>query len=116
MAQYLLLLHAEMSEWVKMPPEERQKWFAKYMAWGAKAREGGYFVASNKLVDDYGKVIRGSKAVTTDGPYSETKEVLGGYYMIEAANYDEAVRRCKDHPHLEHGGTIEVRQIEKLPG
>ena len=53
--------------------------------------------------------------MVTDGPYSETKEVLGGYYLIEAANYDEAVRRCKDHPHLEHGGTIEVRQIEKMP-
>ena len=50
------------------------------------------------------------KPKSTDGPYSETKEVLGGYYMIEAANYDEAVQRTLDHPHLEYGGTIEVRQ------
>src|SRR4029077_16336391 len=60
-----------------------------------------------------GRVMRTEHGKTrvTDGPYSETKEVLGGYYTIEAANYDEAVQRTLDHPHLEHGGTIEVRQV-----
>ena len=115
MSQFLLLLHSEPAPWLKMPPEERQKWFVKYMAWGQKAREGGYLLGSNKLVDDGGKILRNGKKVATDGPYSETKEVLGGYYLIEAANYDEAVKRTLDHPHLEHGGTIEVRQVEQLP-
>lgn len=114
MAQFLLLLHSDPTQWLAMPSDERQKWFGKYMAWGNQARQAGFLVGSNKLVDDSGKVIRGEKAAT-DGPYSETKEVLGGYYLIEAANYDEAVRRCKGHPHLEHGGTIVVRQIEKIP-
>lgn len=114
MAQFLLLLHADPTAWLKMPADDKQKWFGKYIAWGNQVRQAGFLVGSNKLVDDAGKVIRGQKAVT-DGPYSETKEVLGGYYLIEAANYDEAVRCCKDHPHLEHGGTIEVRQIEKMP-
>jgi hypothetical protein len=115
MAQFLLLLHSDPAPWIKMPNEERQKWFAKYMAWGNQARQDGYVLGSNKLVDDPGKIIRGPKPITTDGPYSETKEILGGYYLIQAANYDEAVRRCKNHPHLEHGGTIEVRQIEQMP-
>ena len=114
MTQFLLLLYSDPTEWLKMPTEEKQKWFGKYMAWGTQARQAGSLVGSNKLVDEAGKVLRGQKAVT-DGPYSETKEVLGGYYLIEAANYDDAVRRCKDHPHLEHGGTIEVRQIEVMP-
>ena len=115
MAQFLLLLHSDPTGWINMPPADRQKWMGKYMAWGEKAQRGGFLLGSNKLVDDGGKIVRGQKALVTDGPYSETKEVLGGYYMIEAKNYDEAVRRCKDHPHLEHGGTIEVRQIEVLP-
>ena len=115
MAQFLLLLHADPTEWSKMPDSERQKWFGKYMAWGAQARESGILLGSNKLVDDAVKIMRGPKAVVTDGPYSETREVLGGYYMIEATNYDEAVRLTKNHPHLEHGGTIEVRQVENLP-
>ncbi len=114
MAQFLLLLHNDPAPWLKMAAEERQKWFAKYMAWGNRARQGGFLVGSNKLVDDAGRVLRGHDPVT-DGPYSETKEVLGGYYLIEAAGYEEAVRRSQDHPHLEHGGTIEVRQIEKMP-
>ena len=114
MAQFLLLLYSDPAPWVSMSDAEKQKWFGKYMAWGNEARQAGVLVGSNKLVDDAGKVMRGQSSVT-DGPYSETKEVLGGYYMIQAPNYDEAVRRARNHPHLEHGGTIEVRQIEKLP-
>jgi hypothetical protein len=51
------------------------------------------------------------KPRATDGPYSETKEILGGYYTIEAADYNEAVQLSLAHPHLEYGGTIEVRQV-----
>ncbi len=50
----------------------------------------------------------------TDGPYSETKEVLGGYYTIEAASYEQALDRARDCPHLEYGGTIEVRQVDEM--
>ncbi len=114
MPQFLLLLHADPTGWLEMPQEARQAAFAKYAAWSSQAREKGYLVASNKLTDDAGKVIRGPKALTTDGPYSETKEVLGGYYVIEAPDYEEAVRRCLGHPQLEFG-TIELRQIEVLP-
>jgi len=48
------------------------------------------------------------------GLYSETKEVLGGYYIIEAASYDQAIERSRDCPHLEYGGTIEVRQVDMI--
>ncbi len=115
MAQFLLLLHADPTDWLKMPPDEKQKWFGKYMSWGSQARQAGYLVGSNKLADDAGKVIRGGKALVTDGPYSETKEVLGGYYLIEAANYDEAVETSKGCPHLKYNGWIEVREIEPVP-
>ena len=47
-----------------------------------------------------------------NGPYAEAKEVIGGYFMIEAANYDQAVQLARDCPNLELGGTIEVREIE----
>jgi hypothetical protein len=58
-------------------------------------------------------VIRahGGKPRATDGPYSETKEVLGGFYTIEASSYDEAVKQALTHPHLEYGGTVEIRQL-----
>ena len=58
--------------------------------------------------------VEGRETLITDGPFANTKEVFGGFYLIEAANYDEAVQRSMDHPHLEHGGTIEVRQLHLM--
>ena len=109
MPQYMLLLHADPSGWPKLSPEEMQKAIEKYMAWTKKP----FMVDSKRLAEDAGRVIRapGGRPRATDGPYSETKEVLGGFYLIEAASYDEAVQRALDHPHLEYGGTIEVRQL-----
>jgi hypothetical protein len=48
----------------------------------------------------------------TDGPYSESKEILGGFYIIEATDYAQALERSQDCPHLGYGGTIEVRQVD----
>jgi hypothetical protein len=107
MAQFMLLLYDDPSGWGKLSPEEMQKAIEKYMAWRKKA------VDSNRLAADAGKVIRSQsgKPRVTDGPYSETKEILGGYYTIEAANYDEAVQKALTHPHVEYGNTVEIRQV-----
>ena len=108
MHQYMLLLYDDPSGWQKLSAEQMQKALEKYMAWGQKA----FVKRGVRLAEDPGRVIRSDKGKprATDGPYSETKEILGGYYLIEAADYDEAVERSLDHPHLEYGGTIEVRQ------
>jgi len=109
MPKYMLLLYDDPTGWAKLSPEEMQKALEKYMAWTKKP----FNVDSKRLAEDAGKVIRsqGGRPRATDGPYSETKEVLGGFYLIDAASYDEAVKRTLDHPHLEYGGTIEVRQL-----
>lgn len=109
MPQYMLLLYDDPSGWQRLSPEEMQKATEKFMAWMHKPfTKGGM-----RLAPDPGRVIRSQKGQprATDGPYSETKEVLGGYYLIEAADYNEAVERSLDHPTLEYGGTIEVRQL-----
>ncbi|MBI4476939.1 MAG: hypothetical protein HY654_07180 [Acidobacteria bacterium] len=109
MPQYMLLLYDDPSQWQKISPEEMQKAIEKYTAWTKKP----FTRDSKRLADDPGRVIRsqGGRPRATDGPYSETKEVLGGYYTIEAGSYDEAVKLALEHPHLEYGGTIEVRQL-----
>ena len=116
MPKYMLLLYGDPTKWINISPEEMQKAIEKYVAWGERMRKKGILVSSHKLVDDAGKVIRGDggKPRVMDGPYSETKEVLGGYYLIEAANYEAAVRECDDSPQLGHGGTIEVRQVDMM--
>jgi len=108
MPHYMLLLYDNPTDWSKKSPEEMQQALEKYMAWTKKP----FNVDAKRLGPDAGKVVRaqGGKPRAADGPYSESKEVLGGYYTIEAANYDEAVERSLDHPHLEYGGVIVIRQ------
>lgn len=105
MPQFMLLLYDNPTDWQKVSPEEMQKALEKYYAWTRKP----FVVDSKRLAGDAGKVVRGAGRAT-DGPYSEAKEVLGGYYTIEAASYDEAVARAQDHPHLEYGGVLVIRQ------
>lgn len=109
MAQYMLLLYNDPSGWSKLSPEEMQKATEKYMAWTNKP----FTRDSKRLTQDTGRVIRSTngKPHATDGPYSETKEVLAGYYTIEAPNYEEAVKLALAHPHVEYGGAVEVRQV-----
>ena len=109
MSQYMLLLYNDPSSWETRSPEEMQKAIEKYMAWTKMP----FTVRSARLGKDAGRVLRsnGGQPRVSDGPYSETKEVLAGYYLIEAGNYDEAVERARNHPHLEYGGTIEVREL-----
>lgn len=107
MAQFMLLLYSDPSGWQKLSPEEMQKATEKYLAWMKKS------VDSKRLANDPGKVIRmnSGKPRVTDGPYSEAKEALAGYYTIDAPNYEEAVKLALTHPHVEYGNPVEVRQV-----
>jgi hypothetical protein len=115
MQNYLLLLRGN-NDWRAMSPEEIQAATGKYRAWGQKLRDSGRYVGSNKLEDDNGRIMvanGGGKPRVTDGPYAETKDVVGGYYMIQAESYEEAVEIARECPHLQFG-LIEVRRIEVM--
>ena len=109
MPQYLQLLYDNSAALRSLSPEEMQKAFEKYMAWSQKPFTKG----GKRLAEDNGKILRpqAGKTRVTDGPYSEAKEVLGGFYIIEADNYDQAVELTATHPHLEYDGAIEVRHV-----
>jgi hypothetical protein len=85
----------------------------KYMAWGQRLRASGHLVMGEKLVNGTGRVARGIAPVVTDGPYAESRELVGGVYVLQAADYAEAVHIMSDSPHLAFG-SIEVREIENL--
>ena len=115
MPSFMLLLYGDPESWVNFGPEDMQRAIEKYMSWGAKLRSSRVYLGSHKLADDAGKVMRGRGQVrVTDGPYSETKEVLGGYYLIKAADYNQAVEISRGCPSLEYGGTVEVRQVDPM--
>ncbi len=114
MQNYLLLLRGDHSAWLAMNPDEIQASVAKYRSWGQKMSESGRLVGGNKLEDESGRVMvaNGSgKARVTDGPYAETKDVIAGYYMVQAESFEDAVEIAQSCPHLQFG-TIEVRRIE----
>src|SRR6476469_9576029 len=114
MAQYMLLLYSQPADWAKVSPEDFQKALEKYLAWGNKMRAAGKLVGSNKLTDGTGRILRAGDTRVTDGCFTEGKEVIGGYYIIEAGNYDEAVALCRDHPQLDYRGILEIREVDTM--
>ena len=116
MSQFLLLLHESTTDFAGISPEEMQAIIEEYRKWTESLMSGNRIVHSNKLMDEPGKVLRpdGENIIVTDGPYSETKELIGGYYVIEAENYKEAIEIAKTSPHLRFGGRVEVREIHQL--
>lgn len=114
MPNYILLLHEQPADFSQMPMDEIQAVIAEYVAWSKKLEADGKYAGGQKLKDEGGKRLSGYNGDfrVTDGPYAEAKEVIGGFFTITAADYDEAVAVSKDCPHLKYGGRIELREIE----
>ncbi len=116
MAQFMLVLHENPNEFAGLDRKELVAVIQEYRAWGQKMASQGKLVSGHKLKDEGGRHLkaRGNEILVTDGPFAEAKEVLGGYYIVDAASYDEAVELAKIGPHLRYNGRIEIRQIDPL--
>ncbi len=93
-------------------PETMQAQMGKWMAWIDKLNKAEKYVAGEPLLPG-GKLITAKNKVT-DGPFTEGKEVVGGFFIVKAENYNEAVKICDDYPGYESGGTIQIRQVMKV--
>jgi hypothetical protein len=113
MPKFLILPYERPGDFADLSPAEMQRIVERYVAWTDRLRAGGALERSAKLKDGEGRILRGpgKKLKVTDGPYAETKEIVGGFWVIEAAGYDEAVRLCADCPHLEFG-PLSIRALE----
>ena len=94
-------------------PEERQQHFQKWTAWFKELGAQGHLKNYGHPLESQGKVVRG-KTTVHDGPYVETKDVVGGYSVIEAKDLDQATEIAKGCPILEVGGSVEVRPNQIL--
>ena len=109
MKQFLFIYRSTPPETLPSP-EQMQDNMSKWMDWL------GSLAAQNKLIDKgnrltyEGKVLKPDNVVT-DGPYAEIKEIIGGYSLIKADDYDEAVELAKGCPIYNVGGSLEVREI-----
>jgi len=115
MAQYIMLLHQGDFDFSGHSPEDMQAVVAKYGKWAQELGQAGKLIGGEKLADNAGKVLRpnGGDVSVTDGPFSETKEMIGGYFVIEAESLNEAVEISKSCPHIDYDGPIELREIDK---
>jgi hypothetical protein len=95
-------------------PEQMQKSLQAWMAWMKQLAAQGHIKDQGHPLERSGKVVTGRKKTVTDGPYAETKDVIGGYTLVEAKDLDEAVRLSLGCPILEGGGAVEVRPVRKL--
>jgi hypothetical protein len=111
--QYLLMLYSDDTQWDKMSPEQQQQGIAAYGAYTKALQEAGVLKGSNRLrpaaTATRVNAING-KTQVLDGPFADTKEQLGGYYLIEAPDLDAALAWAGRCPAAHHG-TVEVRAV-----
>ena len=115
--QFLLLVYLNEKAWHELPEPEKARVLEECRAYGQEMTASKHLLAGAPLVDSANAVtIRtpNGRAVFTDGPFAETKEVLGGYHLVECTDRAEAIRLGQRFPGLRVGMTIEVRQV--VPG
>jgi hypothetical protein len=111
--QYMLLIYTDENSWAGLSEEERGQLYQEYGAFTESLRERGALIAGDQLqpVSTATTVrVRNGEQLVTDGPFAETKEQLGGYYLIEADSLDGAIAAAAMIPGARHG-TIEVRPL-----
>jgi len=111
--QYLLLIYESETAWAATSEAEQKKVFDEYMAFTEAIKKSGHHRAGEALqpITTATTVrVRNGKTATTDGPFAETREQLGGFYLIEAKNLDEATAIAAKIPSA-RVGSIEVRPI-----
>jgi hypothetical protein len=109
--KYLALIYGSDADWAALSEEDRNAMYERYRAFGDEARAAGALLdgAELQLAATATTVrVRDDETVVTDGPYAETREQLGGYYVLECDSLDEAVALAAKIPAAQHG-TIEVR-------
>lgn len=111
--QYLLMLFSDPSYFASMPAAQMQETAAAYNAYAETLRQSGHLLGSNRLrpasTATTVKVANG-KSKVLDGPYSESKEQLGGYFLIDVPDLDAAISWAARCPGASHG-TVEVRPV-----
>jgi hypothetical protein len=108
--QYGLLIYGAEGRWEQYSEEEQQAMTEEYMAISRDSRTRGG-ADLGELSEATTVRVQDGKALTTDGPFAETKEYLGGFYLIEADNLDEAIEVAARIPAARTGGAIEIRPV-----
>ena len=110
---YMFIFHS--ASYNGLSPDEVQKNMQKWFGWIEKLQKKGVYKGGEAL-EKTGKMLshRNGKFVI-DGPFAESKELVGGYFIVEAGSLDEAVEMAKDYPDFSYDGKVEVREVMVIP-
>ena len=115
--KYLCLIYEDEKAWQGMSQADMEKGLGEYRAFGDSIKQAGQYIGGNALQPTNTATsvrVRNGKLSTSDGPYVETKEQLGGYYLINAKDIKDAVQVAARIPGAKHG-TVVVRPIMEFP-
>jgi hypothetical protein len=113
MANFMFVYRGGNDDPSSMSPEQMQQLMQRWNDWISKGYQSGWMVDAGDALTPEGRVIN-SKHVVTDGPFVESKEVIGGYSIVQADGFEKACEIAKCCPALLYGGSIEVRQCAGL--
>ena len=111
MSQYLYIYRGgQRSE----SPAEGERVMQRWVAWMEELGKTGHLADRGQPLEPAGKVVSGKNKVITDGPYAESKDLVGGYTLVEAKDLSQAAELSKGCPIFESGGLVEVRPIMEM--
>ena len=116
MNEYVMLYRRskEISREAMGTPERAQRTMKLWQAWFEEMTDKGQLKSVGQPWEERGKVVWGRKKTVTDGLYDETKDIIGGYVLIEAEDLDAAAHVAAGCPILEAGGCVEVRPVRQM--
>jgi hypothetical protein len=112
--KYVLLLYGDEGRWANMTPEQSAADMERWSAFGQELEQSGAMLAGEGLDPTSTAVTvrnQGGEVVHTDGPFAETREQLGGFYLLECPDLDAALAWAAKVPDLGENGSVEVRPV-----
>ncbi len=116
MHTYLLLLHETPADYAGMSPAEMEAIIQAHQAFAGSLAQRGLLAGGEKLSDDGGRHLRrqGGQIVASDGPYAEAHDVIGGFYLVKAADDAAAEALARECPHYDGRRWVEVRRVDPV--
>ena len=115
--RYMLMIYDAEIDWAALSQQDQGKMFAEYGAFTEGIKKSGHYLSGAPLQPTPTATtvrVRDGRTVTTDGPFAETREQLGGFYLVEAKDLDEAIAMAARIPSARMG-SIEIRPVLEMP-
>lgn len=112
MKEFMMIFIGADYEEIGLSPEQLQERMGKWFAWNNKMEQQGILKGGEALLSKAKRI--GPDRVVSDGPFVESKELIGGYFTVKANDFDDVVKIAQDFPDYDLGGTVEIREIMKF--